>query len=533
MTELRTDIAVVGGGLGGVAAALAAARSGLRVLLTEEHDWVGGQLTVQGTPPDEHPWIEQFGCTASYRRLRDGIRDYYRRWYPLAAAARRQPALNPGAGRVSALCAEPSAAHAVLRAMLAPHQASGLLDLRVRHRPVSASTDGDTVTSVTLRDLDSGADVTVTAAYVLDATETGELLPLTGTEYVTGFESQADTGEPSAPARRQPLNMQAASWCFAVEHRAGEDHTIDKPDDYGFWRDYRPPYWPDRMFSMIAPKPQTLRPTTRVLIPNPEPGEPATQGLAGDLDLWAFRRVLARSAFDEGTLASDVVIVNWPMIDYVEGPLYEVEPAAAAHHLAGARQMSLSFLYWMQTEMPRPDGSTGLPGLRLRGDVVGTADGLCKGPYIRESRRIRAVYTVTEQDVSLAVRGDRGAVAYEDSVGIGSYRIDLHPSTGGDNYIDVASSPFRIPLGALLPERMRNLLPAAKNIGTTHLTNGCYRLHPVEWNAGEAAGLLAAYCLRHRTTPHQVRAEPARLADYQSALTGHGVELAWPDIRGY
>ena len=50
--------------------------------------------------------------------------------------------------------------------------------------------------------------------------------------------------------------------------------------------------------------------------------------------------------------------------------------------------------------------------------------------------------------------------------------------------------PFEIPLGALLPERVENLLPACKNIGTTHITNGCYRLHPVEWNIGEAAGAL-------------------------------------------
>ncbi len=40
-------------------------------------------------------------------------------------------------------------------------------------------------------------------------------------------------------------------------------------------------------------------------------------------------------------------------------------------------------------------------------------------------------------------------MSYADTVGVGMYRIDLHPSTGGDNYIDVASSPFEIPLGAL------------------------------------------------------------------------------------
>ncbi|MFC7639701.1 FAD-dependent oxidoreductase [Streptosporangium lutulentum] len=113
------------------------------------------------------------------------------------------------------------------------------------------------------------------------------------------------------------------------------------------------------------------------------------------------------------------------------------------------------------------------------------------------------------------------------------YRIDLHPSTGGDTYIDVASSPFQIPLGALLPVRLRNLLPAAKNIGTTHITNGCYRLHPVEWNIGEVASALAAHCLEHGLEPEQVHADGARLRAFQGELATDGVELAWPEIKGY
>jgi len=76
--ETETDVLIVGGGLGGVAGALAALRLGRRVVLTEETDWIGGQLTAQAVPPDEHPWIEEMGCTASYRRLRNGIRDFYR-----------------------------------------------------------------------------------------------------------------------------------------------------------------------------------------------------------------------------------------------------------------------------------------------------------------------------------------------------------------------------------------------------------------------------------------------------------------------
>lgn len=99
MEVLRTDVAIIGGGLGACAAALAAARLGCRVILTEETHWVGGQLTNQAVPPDEHPWIEEFGATASYRTLRREIRNYYRAHVPLTAEARANPTLNPGNGR--------------------------------------------------------------------------------------------------------------------------------------------------------------------------------------------------------------------------------------------------------------------------------------------------------------------------------------------------------------------------------------------------------------------------------------------------
>src|SRR5690348_9169023 len=59
--ELAADLVIAGGGLGGCAAALAALGQGLTVVLTETTDWIGGQLTSQAVPPDEHPWIEQFG----------------------------------------------------------------------------------------------------------------------------------------------------------------------------------------------------------------------------------------------------------------------------------------------------------------------------------------------------------------------------------------------------------------------------------------------------------------------------------------
>jgi hypothetical protein len=203
--------------------------------------------------------------------------------------------------------------------------------------------------------------------------------------------------------------------------------------------------------------------------------------------------------------------VNWPQVDYTGGPVLGVPDAAA--HAAAARDWSLGFLYWLQTE-------AGFPGLRLRGDVVGgSADGLAKALYIRESRRIVGETTVLEQELGRA---------YPDAVGIGQYRIDLHPSTGGDPSIDVACPPFQIPLGALIPVRVDNLLAGAKDIATTHVTNGAHRLHPVEWNIGEAAGHLAAFCSARGTLPRAVRADAALLRDYQAELVAAGAELAWP-----
>jgi len=462
--------------------------------MSEPTDWIGGQLTSQAVPPDEHPWIETHGCTATYRALRDGIRAHYREHFPLTAAARRLPHLNPGACFVSRLGHEPRVALAVLQAMLPP-----TVELLLEHAPVAAETDGDRVASVTLRG--GGEDTVVAADLFLDASETGALLPLCGAEHVTGFESQAMTGEPHAPAEHQPGNLQPVTVCFAVDHLAGEDHTIPRPARY----DELAPH-----FGWVAPDPRTNRPVARRLEPNPDEDAlaigPDFDDPELDKDLWRFRRIAARGLFAPGAYRSDITLVNWPQVDYLDEPVLDA-------HAPGARELSLAFLYWMQTH--------GHPGLRLRGDVVGdTPDGLAKHPYIREARRLQAVTTVCEQDLT-GVRATR----FGDSVGIGAYRIDLHPSTGGDPYIDLASRPFEIPLGALVPRRVENLIGAGKAIGTTHITNGAYRLHPVEWNIGEAAGHLAAHCAARRASPRAVQAAPQEL---QRELEAAGVELHWP-----
>jgi len=234
-------------------------------VLTEESDWIGGQLTAQAVPPDEHPWIEEMGCTANYRRLRNEIRQFYRHNYPLTAGARGREHLNPGDSLVSRLCHEPRVALAVLEGMLAPYRSGRRLRVLLRHRPVAAEGEGDLITAVTLLDEETGRPLTVHARYVLDATELGDLLELAGVEHTVGAESQDETGEPHAlPGDPDPLDQQAVSWCFPLDYMPGEDHTIDRPQDYDFWRGYRASFWPATLLDgpllrhLAAPPPRDL-----------------------------------------------------------------------------------------------------------------------------------------------------------------------------------------------------------------------------------------------------------------------------------
>ncbi|MET3510366.1 MULTISPECIES: FAD-dependent oxidoreductase [Plantibacter] len=523
MTRYDAELLVVGGGVGGVAAALTALRLGRRVVLTEEQDWLGGQLTSQAVPPDENAWIETGATGPGYAEFRRRVREYYRRNYPLTSGATARSDLDPGLGVVSRLCHEPRVAVAVIEELLSPWLASGRLEVLLRHRPVAVETDGDEVRSVTVRRTD-GVERELSAPIVVDATELGELLHLGGVEHVTGAEGRDDTGELHAPERADPLDQQAISWCFALEHRPGEDHVGDRPARYEHWRTHVDPFWPGPQLSWTDVDPISLRVHTRPLFQlQPTPEMP--------FDLWHFRRVLAAENFRDGTIDSDVTIVNWPQIDYWEAPIVGVDETSAARALAASRELSASFLYWMQTEAPREDGGTGYRGLRLRGDVTGTDDGFAKAPYIRESRRAVTEFRVLEQHLGVEARGAGvGSEVFADSVGLGHYRIDLHPSTSGRSYVDIEAYPFQIPLGALLPVRVDNLLPAAKNIGSTHITNGCYRLHPVEWAIGEAVGALASFALERGRPPRAIREDPALLDDYQRLLRDRlGVTLRWPE----
>jgi hypothetical protein len=158
---------------------------------------------------------------------------------------------------------------------------------------------------------------------------------------------------------------------------------------------------------------------------------------------------------------------------------------------------------------------------------MGTGHGLSKQPYIREARRIRALQRIVECEIVAEGRSGARAAPFGDAVGIGWYAMDLHDCVGSPTSMFAPTLPFQIPMGALIPSDTDNLLAACKNIGTTHLTNGAYRLHPIEWNIGEAAGTLAAYCCAEGRKPVEVWSERRHSQRLQYRLLQRGVPVAW------
>ena len=551
--EMHCDVLIVGGGTGGVAAALSCIKLGVSCIIVEPSAWLGGQLTSQGVPPDENQWIESFGGTASFQQLRSMVRGS-----ALAEGARERSAepfgaFNPGGGWVSRCCAEPARWHTQIVELLRqaePTASRPMLKVLLECEAIGVTRDAEHLRSVRCADRATGREIVISAKFFLDATETGDVLALGHVPHHIGAEHQSVYGElhgrtdfDAALATHDQLDQQACSWCFAVEHRPGESHTIARPPGYDFWQAHVPqmnPPWCGPLFSWTVPSHNEVGYRTFGMTPWPDEPQPS------EWEMWRYRRIVDRSVWP-GVLAEshpDVSLINMVQMDYWQSPLLGVTAHLRACALAGAREQSLCWLYWLQTQAPHHDGSSqGYPGLKLRGNELGTADGFAMACYIREPRRLVARTTLTEVDIGTAQRQRDGrdtaehnwdatpygtATRFADSVGIGHYSIDLHPSCAGRNNLYVPAAPYQIPMGALIPVSVRNLLAAGKCLGVSHIVNGTTRMHHSEWNIGESAGALASWCVLHRTEPHAVAVQPEQVGAVQSVLAHLGVRLAWP-----
>ncbi|MBI3471421.1 MAG: FAD-dependent oxidoreductase, partial [Candidatus Solibacter usitatus] len=486
--DVACDILIAGAGMGGVAGALTAAKRGHSVCLTDESDWVGGQMTAGGVSAlDENRFIEITGGTRTYYEMRERIRSHY-----------RQP--NPGACYVSPLCFEPRVGVSVLEEMLRPHRS---IRTFLRTRIVDLEVTGGRIRAALAYRLDRGEVVRFRPRFVLDSTELGDLLPLAKVPYVVGSEPKSETGEPHAAAAPNPGCVQSFTYPFVVERRPGERHSIPKPPEYEKFRDGQP-------FSLRINYPEEFgwKGYVQYRMFGEDPQVPNNMS-PGPFFPW--RRILA---------AQNLALINWPRQDYHAESLLDRTPQDTARVLQQAKRVSLAFLYWLQHDLPRDDGAgRGYPELMLRADALGSEDGLSKYPYIRESRRLRAQARVVEQDIVSDYQPGPRARWFADSVGTAFYMVDIHPCGANERGRMMMPKPFQIPMGTLVPQGVSNLLAAGKNLGVTHLTNGAFRLHPVEWNIGEAAAAMASLALSGSMSAAAVQKE----------LAAAGVPLVWFD----
>jgi hypothetical protein len=515
------DIAVVGASFGGVAAALAAARYGKRVALIEAGNNAGGQATAQGlTRWDESAPVlspKTYGSTKSYQILKDDVRQWYRT-YTKVGSRGHAPDFNPGfASPGHPFSADCNVVETVLRQML--DDAKAFVTPMFQTTVDRVSVNAGQIESLTLSNGD-----TIAATVVIDATDLGELLPMCGIDWTIGAEAKSDTGEPHAESSASPGHIQPITVSIAVERRPdSEQHVIPQPANYA-------QLVADQAFGVYDGRNGMIGGVF----------SSAKSANPGWETLFNYRQYIDSANFTDPNYTHDRSVINVGCNDYQAAVIPTGDAARDAGIVEAARAVSIAYLYWLQTEAPRDDGSgTGYPNLMVRSDIFGRADGTAPQAYIRESRRIaKPVVRLLEQHVAAdpSSTAARAPMNFADSCGICMYSIDIHQVYGpaGTPWVGVSGvKPFQIPLGSLIPTDATNLIAACKNIGGTHLTAGAYRVHPGEWAIGEAAGVLAAYCVGQAVLPAQSQANAARLAAVQLRLLEQGIPIFWWDDLDY
>lgn len=628
---IECEILVVGGGLSGVATAYEGLLAGRTVCLTEITDWVGGQISAQGTSAlDERPTQRtKLIYSRGYLDLRNRIE-------------RKYGELNPGDCWVSDSCFLPRDGHKILFDQLKDAAKKGKGQLKwfpstvvkeiertpktgriiqsaiaIQHRPVKGAPPLNTFPlSQTIEDAyqyknsprfektilrfvpSRRQEVKGNAPnwYVVDATETGELIALADIPYRLGIDPISYLEPSSSSATNVPYCTQGFTYTFAME-ATKEPHTFTLPPYYQEHSGYYS-YELPRLASF--PLVFTYR-----RIWSPKSGKPAKFGgvdfsepTPGDISMqnWTWG-----NDYRPGTAADNLV--------YTRNQLQATKQLQPGRWMGGLRVASLreaeehakGYFYWLvagTTDSQLGEGvKTPQPNNRYLAGLdspMGTAHGLSKYPYMREGRRLIGRpswgqpegFTLWEIDISRRDYNDeyyrqalspdmyrrlKAALAgleataviagtqspdktmrrsrstiFPDSVGIGHYAIDFHPcmvlspperpgnsERPGERRGAGQAYPFQIPLRAMIPQKIDNMLVAGKSIATSHIAAAAYRVHSFEWSSGAAAGTTAAFALSKAIAPYQMvdqlpQPEP-QLEALKRHLKENGNPTAFPD----
>lgn len=528
------DVLVVGGGLGGVAAAEAAASDGASVIIVEPTSVLGGQLTSQLVPvPDENQYVGRVkgASTDRYRALRDDVRAIY----AAKPGIRKQAANNIGQCWVSPVSGLPSVWSQAIEARLSPFVQNGRLKhTYLRHqlrRIVRYSGNGD-INYVEIVNLEDGHVRRIAPKMVVDATEDGSAAYLAGCPTRIGQEAATVFNEPLAPTVDHPDWVQSFTYGFLLRWEMDPEKqkpAIQPPVEYETFKkqgEYTLDYvYRGNGIEAYSVPYGVLAAITHTSVAGTRTYQP----------FWTYRRLEAASSFTGGkSPQGDIALINWRgndfhMESYIDKPLDD-----QVRILKRGRDFAIGFLYWLQTECPRDDGQgKGYPELQpftATDEPLVDEQGVALHPYVRESRRIIALEMLTSRHMEAISVDKRWGTEFADSIGCAHYAIDIHPSANEPHLLQTVV-PYHIPLGALIPvSGPRNLVAGAKNFGASRLALASARMHPSEWLVGEVAGMLAAMSTRKDIHPARLRASDAHRNEFLEQISAAGITRYWSEI---
>ena len=624
------ELLVIGGGLSGVAASYEALLSGKTVCMTEITDWVGGQISSQGTSALDERTTQrsQLFFPKGYLEFRERIEEYY-------------DELNPGDCWVSESCFLPKDAHEVMWQQLQEAEEKGkgtlkwfpatvIKDLEIekiegegtgeqivsavaiQHSPqnkyISLNSlplsrtiedayryeDSELFKKEIIRFVPANTSSASPDWYVIEATETGEIVGLADIPYRLGVDPISAREPSSSSIEGDPYCTQGFTYTFAME--ATEDpQEHRRPPFYSKHKNYYS-YELERLadFNLVftyrriwSPKTGDTEKFGGIEFTAPTPGDISMQN-------WTWG-----NDYRPGTAKDNFVYTRQQLKE-----LGQLQPGGwmgglRTRTLARGEDHALGYFYWLvegTTDSQLGDGvKKPYPNHRLLTGLdspMGTEHGLSKYPYIREGRRIIGrVYpgysngfVINETDISRADYRDEyyaqhltdttyrklwqyqegveaianknidlqqakrrtRATIYPDSVGVGHYAIDFHPCMNespaekagntereGERKGGGQAYPFQIPLRAMIPQEIDNLIVAGKSIATSHVAAAAYRVHSFEWSSGAAAGTVALFGLEKGIMPYELVDEPfikeTELQTLKEKLEERGNPTAFPN----
>lgn len=523
--RVEADLLIVGGTESGCAAAVQAARMGVRrIVLVNDIDWLGGQFSAEGLGAiDENRAHGYDGSvpiprSGLFREVLEAIED---RNAELYGGVRR-----PGNTRVITTV-RPAVARRVFEKLLEPLEATGTLTRYSRYQIHSARVTNNRLASVEFHHTENPERrLVVSAKMTIDASDWGDVIRACGAEYDFGIDARSEFSEPRAPETAEPrTDLNPITWSMILL-RQEKESLIPRPDGYdersfaGKWG------WIDEEFAY----------TTRRLVDG--------QGFA---------------KIDH----PDVLLINNPNVDYpvdvypasvvrrleATAPgastlnIVEMTPTQRAIVFADARGRSLQYLFYLQSRFPK------FRRMALSTEF-GTPDRLPPKPYIREGLRLVARHIVKEQEVlGVGARSNYAAAMFPDAVFSWQFELDFHPTARRWLSEDGAEGPWEagfrglrrfgaggtgravFPLRSLVPKQIDGLLGAQKNLGYTSIVSSSCRLHDQSMAAGQAAGAVAAVSVSAQVRPADFCFRPSLLARvWDGLLSPHeGVPVVvWP-----